>query len=562
MAEEEGELQEFVAEAGRRLNRPEEEVEPYIQILRDNWFDSPAALVDTRPEELASLGIPLRFAKELISAALAQGTRGGGRGEEAKGRKNGKGGATRRAGGDWREWRREGPGDLKESIGLRECDPAFNLRGALIGEGGRNMHRIQDESGCSVWVVGEDGHHMTLEISAQRSRDLSCGMQMCRDLIAQTYAVYERWHGGGQAPGRSGHGKDGAKGKSKGASKGGGKYHRVIEMEEFDPAFHLRMKFIGISGDNVHYIQDKTGAKVWLLGEQGEAMRLEISADTSEALEHATQMTEDLISSVSQEYDQWLQDGGKDGESGKDGEGGRRRDATGKGGGKDAEMKFSESIDLWDCDSAFNMKGKLIGKRGRGIFHIQDHTGTKLWLFGGDNGEPFRLEVSAHSEEDLSAAVEMAQDIIATLYEEYERWLKDHAGGDGGGKRGKSWGKGKGREKGADSWRGKGHGKGEFSKSLELRACDPAFRVKGALIGDRGRNMQHIKEHTGARIWIRGEEYETLYVDITADSADKLSSAVQMTEDLIDAVYNEYEQWQQGPPDDNGEPPLKRTRAS
>ena len=59
----------IVQDVGRNLGRTNQDVSPWSQILEDNWYNSPEDLADTSPEELSSLGLPLRFAKDLLKAA-------------------------------------------------------------------------------------------------------------------------------------------------------------------------------------------------------------------------------------------------------------------------------------------------------------------------------------------------------------------------------------------------------------------------------------------------------------------------------------------------------------
>ncbi|CAE8658866.1 unnamed protein product, partial [Polarella glacialis] len=102
-------LQHFVARVGASLNRTAEEVEPFTELLLDNWYDTPGSLVDVTPDDLAKLGLPLRFAKELTLAASggpateppgSKGAAGKGKGgkgfggspsEDSKGKGKGKG---------------------------------------------------------------------------------------------------------------------------------------------------------------------------------------------------------------------------------------------------------------------------------------------------------------------------------------------------------------------------------------------------------------------------------------------------------------------------------------
>merc|ERR1712187_373118 len=114
-------------------------------------------------------------------------------------------------------------------------------------------------------------------------------------------------------------------------------------------------------------------------------------------------------------------------------------------------------------------------------------------------------------------------------------------------------GKGKGKkskDKGED---GKGGAEGAFKKILKLKECDEGFRLRGALIGEKGRNIHHIQDATGAKLWIQGEGSDSMVVKISADEQEDLEKAVDMAKDLIKAVYREYDEWKQS--NGNDEPP-------
>jgi len=446
-------LRDFVVEAGRRLNRPPEEVEPYAKILTDNWFDSPESLADTKPEELANQGIPLRFAKELISAAargFPSGRRGTGKG---KGKGEGKDPDAPVRGGD---------GEFKQSLELWEHDAGFNLRGAVIGEKGRNVHHIQDQTGARLWVQGEPGEPLRVELSAGGPRELQRAVRLTRDLLGAVRAEYEEWlrrEGGGwrqeqgDAKGRrpeKGRGK--GKARPKGREEGDGRqreapggreagFREVLELWECEPAFNLKGKIIGDSGRNVHHIQDQTGAKLWL---SGDPMQLEVCTNSPEDLERAVNMAQDLLGAVYDEYTQWLGGEGEDRgpreagkgmgkgkDKGKDAAKGRRRE-SGKGGDGD----FMKILKLKDTEPAFRLRGALIGDSGRNVHHIQDQTGAKLWLHG-DSGQSMRLEITANSSEALDQAVQMSKDLIKTVYQSYDEWLQDGGGRDKGSGKGR-----------------------------------------------------------------------------------------------------------------------------
>uniref|UniRef100_A0A7S4PTK7 K Homology domain-containing protein n=1 Tax=Alexandrium monilatum TaxID=311494 RepID=A0A7S4PTK7_9DINO len=462
-------LRDFVVEAGRRLDRPPEEVEPYAKILADNWFDSPESLADTKPEELANQGIPLRFAKELITAAARGPRLGGGRrvppvAAKGKGRGDSKGAPPPQRGGSVPAVRRReeawgggggggapAGGELKQRIALWEAEPGFNLRGAVIGERGRNVHHIQDQTGARLWLHGEPGEPLRVEISAGNARDLSRAARLTRDLLGAVREEYEQWrreHGQWQEPGTEGKGAGKRQERAKGKNPG---------------------------------------------------------------------------------------KGGKCAEP---------RDGRWREPGKGRDGIFREVLDLWECEQGFNIKGKVIGDSGRNVHHIQDQTGARLWL----SGEPARLEVTADSPDGLRRAVQMAQDLLGAVYEEYAEWLNGEGANGGGGLRDRAKGKG-GKDRGKDQGKGKRKDGGKASadgavgKVIKLKQTDPAFRLRGTFIGDSGRNIHHIQDQTGARLWLHGESGQEMQLEIKASSAAQLESAVELAQDLIRSVYEAYDEW-------------------
>merc|ERR1712048_1468239 len=108
--------------------------------------------------------------------------------------------------------------------------------------------------------------------------------------------------------------------------------------------------------------------------------------------------------------------------------------------------------------------------------------------------------------------------------------------------------KGKGKSKDKEKGRGKGKDKdkpdAEYRKVLKLKECDPAFNLKGALIGEHGKNVQHIQDQSQSKPWFKGEVADGMYLEISSGSSDSLEKAVQMAKDLIKTVYRQYEDWQ------------------
>ena len=73
---------------------------------------------------------------------------------------------------------------------------------------------------------------------------------------------------------------------------------RSFVLEECHDAAHLKSKILGPKGHKSHFIQDKSGARVWL---RESPMQLEICASTEPALELAVNMARDLANTVAAE---------------------------------------------------------------------------------------------------------------------------------------------------------------------------------------------------------------------------------------------------------------------
>jgi len=427
-------LRDFVAAAGRRMGRPNEEVQPYVKILLDNWYDSPASIMDTKPEELAAQGIPLRFAKELVSSAGWAADSGRSRGGKGKGKGESR---DRESNKRWRDDHhsnsKKDSGDLKQRLDLWDYDPAFNLKGAVLGEKGRNVRHIQDQTSSRVWLNGEQGEAMSMEVSARNQADLSKAVRLTKDLLGAVRSEYELWtqqrHGGGDKGGDKGRGKGKSKG-SKGGGGGGGSLKEVLELFEADDGFSLRQKLIGDHGRNVHHIQDQTGARLWF---NGNPLQLEISAESDDALHGAVNMAQDLITAVYDDYMKWAESRGievsgrrgkgKGKDRGKDRGGKDRGKDHGKGSGKGGKGgDFSKVIKMRDTDPGFKIKGGILGEGGRNIHHIQDQSSSKLWL-SGDSSSGMKLEIRAQSQEDLDQAEHLCRDLIKSVYQSYDEWI-------------------------------------------------------------------------------------------------------------------------------------------
>lgn len=241
-------IQGFVVRVGRKLNRSPDEVQPFVDLLLDNWYDSPDTLADVSADDLAKLGLPLRFAKELIAASSEQGSRGGGRGgsndrsEDKKGREKGKDKGKEK--GDRFDRSSKGKGkdsgkdnkgkakgkdkgskgksrdkddrysggrdkdidsdaEFQEALSLEDAAamrPEFGLRAKILGQSGRNVKHIETATGTRVSLQGgptEDGEDtgepMRLIVTGNDEKEYNRALEMIHDLLDTIFEDYNVW---------------------------------------------------------------------------------------------------------------------------------------------------------------------------------------------------------------------------------------------------------------------------------------------------------------------------------------------------------------------------------
>ncbi|KAG2184994.1 hypothetical protein INT43_000907, partial [Umbelopsis isabellina] len=88
----------------------------------------------------------------------------------------------------------------------------------------------------------------------------------------------------------------------------------------------------------------------------------------------------------------------------------------------------------------------------------------------------------------------------------------------------------------------------------------PHFNIRAKIIGPQGSYVKHIQSETGARVQLKGrgsgfvesatgvEADEPLYMHITCARQDGLDKAAKLSEDLLKTVKDEWERFQQQPP--------------
>jgi len=83
---------------------------------------------------------------------------------------------------------------------------------------------------------------------------------------------------------------------------------------------------------------------------------------------------------------------------------------------------------LKECDDEFNIRSKMKGKKLENFRHIQDATGTQLWLTG-EPGAPVRLEITGDDQQGFDQGVQMSKELITAVFKEYQQWKNEQSGG-------------------------------------------------------------------------------------------------------------------------------------
>jgi len=324
-------LRNLVIDVGSTLGRSAKDVEPYIQNLKDNWYDSVDGIVNASADDLTAIGLPRRFAVDLLAAAAGGGGGGGG---ERKGKSKGKGKGKDK--GKDREEDRGGKGKVSYSSGksrdmkqqhtigvdLAEVpkDSAFVFRPRIIGNGGANVRHIQDQTGANIHVEGWDTDgYLELKITAPDRTSLDKTVSMCDDLVNTVWADYDTEgpsKGKGKKGDSKGKGKKGKdKGKGKGKDKGKGKKSKggrplqdgeteeriPVPKEGLDSDFYLRRKLVGEDGANMKHIEGESNCYVSVTYDDGEGMEIVIQGADDGAISSAREMCEDLLANVLEE---------------------------------------------------------------------------------------------------------------------------------------------------------------------------------------------------------------------------------------------------------------------
>jgi len=449
-------------------------------------------------------------------------------------------------------------------------DPVYGARGAILGERGKNLYHIEDMTSVKVDIV-HDKHRLAIILTPPpNSNGLPTARQMVEDLLDSVYQGYDSW-----LQRSSGSRDSGQNFRRKKRRLGGGSCDREprrwtkifnpmqpapncdatldmpfshsIDIAKVDKKFHIRGKLLGKGGENMVNITDTSGAVVQLHGESGQEMRLNIGALTEESLIKARSLAEDLVSCTYQMYSDWSREVAKSTTD-------KSEPATVPS--KRTADSLTASVEFFDCDMNFGLRGKVLGNAGSRVRRLEMRTGTVMDVRSPDN-KNVTIEIVASSKEKLDDAVRAVKEFREDLLKRYVEWQGQNnpspnsvapgprfqgaasmacpdphqcANGVKGSKTSKM--------KIEDDRR-------EFNKVLNLFRYPVAFDVVPRLRGQEDSHLHHIQRSSGnSNVKLIDNPEEPLLLEIGAHSQADLDEAIRQSKDLIQTIHLDYEEWQ------------------
>jgi len=130
-------------------------------------------------------------------------------------------------------------------------------------------------------------------------------------------------------------------------------------------------------------------------------------------------MVKDLVNSVYEEYEEWLEN------EGRNSRGNDRPKGSSKGGKSSNKRKFNEYLRIFECSDpeGFKLKQRIHGKNEANLQHIEGETGATLTLLDDDPSE-WTLHISGDRKEDVDSAVPMAEDLLQSVQSMYKKFNK------------------------------------------------------------------------------------------------------------------------------------------
>jgi rRNA processing protein Krr1/Pno1 len=399
------------------------------------------------------------------------------------------------------------PQRVEKRIDVEASDRSFEMKRRIIGPKGAHMHRICSQTKSKIMVKDDRATgNLYVVIKAESEESLEDARRAIEEHLKGLYEEHRLW--------REGRGE--AKGQHNADRSSGKKFTNTVSVSEHDEHFPFRTKFVGFKGINVHHVQDETGAEVQF-HEHESPMLVHIAANTQEAVDHATDLTEELLETVYQQYKDWQDN--------------RETRAN--------EVQLEKRLDVNEGDPSFGIKGRIIGKRGSNLKHIRDATGVRISVVGEDQG-PLEVVITASSQDALDQAAESVETLITEVYALQDKWVAGEIGDD-------NPHKARGGEQVASASSSSDGRKREHT--IELGEYQKAFRFRVEFLGEKGANVHHIQDETKSKLWLSDTEPKTLTISAYSDS--DLERAIGMAEDLLETVDAKYYEWFQDAEENN-----------
>uniref|UniRef100_A0A7S4SZI4 KHDC4/BBP-like KH-domain type I domain-containing protein n=1 Tax=Alexandrium monilatum TaxID=311494 RepID=A0A7S4SZI4_9DINO len=199
-------LRELLAEVAMALGRGQEDVESFAALLEGNWFDTVESLEEVTAQDLAAVGLPLRFAKELLMAAsrkaqepeqaLAHHTGYGGKGGrfdggKGKSKSKGKGKGGSKGKDRERDDRTEDEEVRTIPVQLHGIRPGEqrSIAGRIVGSSGEHLKYIRTRTRADVWLEGagssrgDQREPLCVRVRADSHSKMDHAVELVEDLL-------------------------------------------------------------------------------------------------------------------------------------------------------------------------------------------------------------------------------------------------------------------------------------------------------------------------------------------------------------------------------------------
>merc|ERR1712217_75202 len=111
---------------------------------------------------------------------------------------------------------------------------------------------------------------------------------------------------------------------------------------------------------------------------------------------------------------------------------------SGKGGkgkdyGKGFKGEFNHELDLEETDEEFGFRQKLIGDGGQNVKYIEEQCEARVSI---THRQPLKVAIRAEAKWQMDKAVKMFQELVRTVWDEYQRYSAPRRSSTGKGKGG------------------------------------------------------------------------------------------------------------------------------